>query len=320
MKSELVEMQGTSLIQFSVTEAAIAKMKEEYLVIVVSDFDDKVNYDLARSARLNVKEKRVAVEKKRKELKAESLKYGKNVDSKAKLISDELEAIEDYLQGQEDIVKLHQKKIEEAAELKRQADIAAELKLMEEEKAQMIADRLAIAQEKQILIDEREKIELEKKLREEAEANRILSELRHAEEIIKLAKEAEEEKIRIAEKVELDKLQAIKEAKEALELAEEERIKAIQKAKSDAFIQAAKEAEDLRLEEVKRLALIESARLEALRLASIAPDKVKLTKLISDIEAIDVPKLSESANAISIEVITLLKKVTVYITAKRDKL
>lgn len=107
-----------ALITYSVTDAAIASMRAEYMALKVKDFDDKTGYQVCKAARLQVKAKRVEVEKRRVELKAESLDFGRKVDAEAKRISLKLAEVEDHLSAQEAIVDAEkERRVQEALRL-----------------------------------------------------------------------------------------------------------------------------------------------------------------------------------------------------------
>lgn len=154
----------TELAKFSITEAAIAEMRANYLTIKVADHTDKTNATLARSRRLEVKALRVETEKIRVALKADSLKFGKAVDAKAKSIMKPLEEIEAHLQQQEDIVTKH---AEREAEKERQR-IAAE---QEAERKRLEAERQKLEQERAEI--ERQKAELERARKVNAERETV---------------------------------------------------------------------------------------------------------------------------------------------------
>ena len=65
-EKEIVKVEIAEMIQYSVTDKAIAEMKEEYLSLEVKDFGDKKGYMACYEARQAVKKKRCDVEKKRK--------------------------------------------------------------------------------------------------------------------------------------------------------------------------------------------------------------------------------------------------------------
>lgn len=83
----------TSIVEYDVTDAQIAELAAKYDT-VPEDLSDKDNYAFAQSAIRAIKPIRTGVEKKRKELKADALAWGRKVDSKAKEIKDKLLAIE----------------------------------------------------------------------------------------------------------------------------------------------------------------------------------------------------------------------------------
>lgn len=89
---------ATQLIKFSVTDQAIAELKQKFTGLVVSFGDIKGYKDLA-AAISEIRGKRTEVEATRKELKADALEYGRKVDAEAKRITAALEEIEHPLKG-----------------------------------------------------------------------------------------------------------------------------------------------------------------------------------------------------------------------------
>jgi len=81
-------------IKYNITNAAIAAMVTDYSSLEISDAK---SYEAVRLALGEVRSKRTAVEKKRKELKARALGYGRRVDSEAKRITTLLLEIEEPL-------------------------------------------------------------------------------------------------------------------------------------------------------------------------------------------------------------------------------
>lgn len=152
------------LAKFGIADTAIAEMKANYLTIKVADHTDRDNAAAARSARLDVKAKRVAVEKTRKELKADALKFTQAIDGEARRITSLLEPIEAHLQQQEDIVAKHKER-QEAAE---RARIAAE---QEAERKRLEAERQKLEQERAEI--ERQKAELERAQKASAERETV---------------------------------------------------------------------------------------------------------------------------------------------------
>ena len=122
--------------------------------LVVTNAGQTDVMEVARTGRLFLREKRIAIEKHRKELKAEALRYGKDVDSIASALTELIAPTEKYLGEQEHWVEIQAK-----AEADR---IAQEMR----DKAE--ADRLV---KEKADAEERERLRLEnERLREEAAA------------------------------------------------------------------------------------------------------------------------------------------------------
>lgn len=289
---------------FSPADAEIARLAEEYLPLKINGIDDKEGFIKVHEARMIVKGYRVDVEKKRKELKADALEYGRKVDAEAKRITAMLTPIEDHLSVEEQKIKDEKERIARAEEEARQAKLnkrleqltAAECLLnpatveaMDDTefeamladavtaKAQRDADRKAferrLATEREAI--ERQRIEAEKieaEARAEAEAERQRIESEQAEERRKLA--AEREKIEAERRaIELEKAKA--EAAENARREEAERIK--------------REAEEA--EQRAKAEQAERERLEALR-----PEVEKIQTFANDLVLLKLPEgLSESS-------------------------
>src|SRR3990167_6876020 len=184
--------------------------------IVVTDENQKAEMQMARAGRLFLREKRIAVEDARKNLKEQALREGKAIDGIANILKALIVPIEEYLEKQEKFVEI------KAAELAEQKRITEERKIEEERLAQEEATR-----------KEQERIRLENlKLREEAEARekKILEERAKAEEEIRLIEEKaqkereEADRLARAEKEKADKKLAEERAKGENERVEKERI------------------------------------------------------------------------------------------------
>ena len=79
----------------------------------------------AREKRLALKKIRTGVEAKRKELKEDALRAGRVIDAAARYIKQTIEPAEEYLQLQEDFVKIKQAKEAEALLAKRREQVIA---------------------------------------------------------------------------------------------------------------------------------------------------------------------------------------------------
>ncbi len=150
----------------------------------------KFDMQAARNGRLFLRDKRIAVEKARKELKEQSLREGKAIDGIANVLKALIVPIEDYLESQEKFVEI---KFEREQAIKR-AEIERRI---EEER---------IAEEKKL---EADRIAEEKRIREENEQLRAEAKKRDEELITaaKIAQKEREEAARIA-RIALDKADA----------------------------------------------------------------------------------------------------------------
>jgi len=106
------------VIEYGVTEAALAELKGKYAK--VPDAGTKEGYALCKAGIAEIRPLRTSVEKRRKELKADALAYGRKVDDLAKTITNALVAIEQPMKDAKQVVDDEVKRIEEE---KRQAEI-----------------------------------------------------------------------------------------------------------------------------------------------------------------------------------------------------
>ena len=160
-------------LQVIVRESGLDKTKAQYILdkfvdyfkiasewdlraktITVTSADQTAEMSLARVGRLFLREKRIAIEKSRKELKEQCLREGKAIDGISNVLKALISPIEDYLEKQERFVEIKE------AEEREKIRLEVERKIEEER----------IAKEKAIQ-EEQERIRLENiRLKEEAEA------------------------------------------------------------------------------------------------------------------------------------------------------
>jgi vacuolar-type H+-ATPase subunit H len=88
------------LTKYDTIVPAINELKENFLPLKIDGMEDKEGYEKVTKALRFMVKKRNEIDDKRKELKADSLKYGAAVDNKAKEIMSELNPIEEYLKGE----------------------------------------------------------------------------------------------------------------------------------------------------------------------------------------------------------------------------
>jgi len=278
------ETKKSLLENFQELFAQTQEWKEKASALVVTSPDQKEDIKNAGIARKALKNIRVEVEKKRKELKEESLRRGQTIDAIAKILTNEIIPSEEHLEKQEKFVEL--------LEAKRKAELKAErleqlqvfgfiydngfrLDLMDEATFQNL-----LAGTKKAFED---KIEAEKK----AEADRIQK--AEDERIERERIKAENEKLK-TEAVEIEKQLA---EERAIAKAEQDKILAEQakeKAKQEEILQAErkekahieKELQDKKDAELKA----EQAKQAEIEADLSKGDKQKFDDLIKDLESL----------------------------------
>ena len=103
---------------------AIEELKQNFLPLKIDSIDDKDGYNAVSKALRFVVNKRNLIEDKRKELKADSLTYGRAVDARAKEITAMLCPIEEHLKSEKTKIDNLLLEIEQQAEKERQAKVA----------------------------------------------------------------------------------------------------------------------------------------------------------------------------------------------------
>ena len=234
----------TQVIDYDITQAGLAELRSRLLIKF--DANTKDGYEHARKGIAECRSLRVAVEKKRKELKADALEYGRKVDAVAKELTASLEQIEKPLQDAKDAVDAERDRV------KREAEEKARMEREAKEQAEREAREAELRAERERLAKERAEFE-----RQQAEQRAQI--------------EAEQRRISEAARIEREKLEAERRAIEA-----QQRAAQIEQAKREAAERAAREERE-RIER-ERLAADEAERnrqeAEAKRLAE-RPDWIK---------------------------------------------
>lgn len=276
------EIQQMLLDRFSLFLEQAATWKQRASELVVTDISQTHEMKMAREARLALREIRLAADKTRKELKEDSLRYGRAVQSVYNVIELSIKPIEEHLERQEKFKELYELQQREALRIEREA-------LAKDYRQYMIAN---------INLGEITETDFNNmlngaKLQKQAadEAARIAEEQRQA----RIKAEAEErERLRI----ENERLKAEAEAREKERKAELGKIEAsIQaakaeaaKAKAEAEAKAAAErAEREKVERELQAKRDAEARAEAERLAKIEAelsmgDRAKFNHFLNDLE------------------------------------
>jgi len=301
-----------------------AEWENKAKMLVVTDESQKVEMKMAREGRLFLKEKRVNIERTRKELKEQSLREGQTIDSIAKILKNLIEPIEEHLEKQEKFIEIKEAE-RKAARREERVNILTSLeydftytdllnmpdssfdelvlKIKNEQDAKIEAARIAeeqrIAKEKAER-EEQERIRLEnERLKKEAEEREkvLAEERRKAEkERMELEAKAKAEREEAERKAELARKEAAE--KERKQREEAERLLAIERekqAKLEAELKAKVEAERKIQEEKER---IEKEQKVAESKAAKAPDIEKLKTFVASIQ---LPQMPELKSADSIE-------------------
>jgi hypothetical protein len=196
--------------QVMVKEAQLDKSRADYLLenfsghfkeaaewakkakdIIVTNENQTVMMEIARTGRLFLSKKRQEIEKARKWMKEPALREGQAIDKIANLLKDTIIPTEEHLRRQEDFVKLRQEA--EAERIRLEVETRLEQERIAKEKSD--AEALAKAQAENARL-RKESEAKEKALAEERRKVAYEQEKIHKENEAKLAKErAEREKV-----------------------------------------------------------------------------------------------------------------------------
>lgn len=309
LEKETANMIVARFVQFM---EQIAEWETKAKALVVTDVAQIEEMKQAREARLILKNIRVDADKVRKELKEDSLRYGRAVQSVYNAIESRITPIEDHLMNQEKFAEFEERKRLNALRAVRQEELGGY-----QEYVPLSLDLATLAEEEYVKFREmvraqhaevlRQKFEAEQKRKEadeiaEKERQRLAAENAALIEKQKKIMAAQREAARIADE----------------KLAEERRIAAAELAKEREAARIEREkAEALRREEEARIAKVkaeEAARKRAEARAARAPDAAKLQALANEIDAMVVPSMkSEEMQRIADNTRTLLTKTAVYI-------
>lgn len=272
MQTELLESaEKTGIATFNEHEFVVARLKQKYAGFKMAA--DNSNYEEVKGAVAELRKTRGEIEKRRVELKADALAWGRKVDGDAKLLTAAIAEIEDPLHAQKKAVddaaaeaawqKANAERIEREAEelAKRQAAEAKARMERRQEEAKLKVEREALAAERKAQQAERD--------RWEAEKEQALVQQQAAQ-----AKIDAEQRAITAER---DRLEREQQARLAKERAEQE---AVEKAARD------REEAEAAAKAKERADRAEAARLEALR-----PDGEKLSAMAAVLRGLEWPEV-----------------------------
>lgn len=229
-----IDQQITQAVaEFSEPELSIKDMNREFMALTLATHPVSIITD----ARKRVKQLRLKIEQRRKELKEDSLRYGKAIDSRAKELAMLIAPVEAHLERQEEIheaEKARQKAEKEAARrvklnhrinvltnIEAPIDVALIEIISDEQFDEMVAAETVRTQERKAK-QEAERIE-----RERQEAERKAEQQRQAAELRAERERIEIERAELRQQQErLDADRLAREAKEARRITEDNRLKA----------------------------------------------------------------------------------------------
>ncbi len=279
--SAAIAVTTTGVVEYQISEADIEATRAKYAALEATT---PAGYEEVRQAIAVVRTTRTSIEKRRQELKAGALEFGRKVDAEAKRLTTLIESIENPLVAKKQAIDDEKARVKAEAEAARLREIEARLAaeraaeearlkaIRDEENARLAAERERQETERAALAEERRKLDAERAKQEEAAA---------------AARAAEDARLK-AERAELDRQQrelaAQREAAERADL--------VRKTEAEARERAAREAEEARAKsEAERVA---AAEREAY-LANIAPDVKKLAALAEAIRALPKPTVKAAA-------------------------
>jgi len=91
---------------FDIKTATIEEWKKDFLILKIKDIDDKDTAAIVREKRLLIKNTRISIEKKAKELQQPLKEKVKQIADEAKALIGQMDPIEEYLEKEEDAYKL----------------------------------------------------------------------------------------------------------------------------------------------------------------------------------------------------------------------
>lgn len=117
------QLVNSELSKYDSVIPKVEELKAEYMSLTIQSIEDKDGYQRVKDGIRFMVMKRNEIEEKRKQLKADSLAFGRAVDSRAREITSLITPIEEYLKDQKAKIDEQLEQIKMQEELKRQAKI-----------------------------------------------------------------------------------------------------------------------------------------------------------------------------------------------------
>lgn len=294
------EIIGNELMVQDINEARIAKMREEYMPLVITDLKNEKQVDAVHRARIDVKKGRVLIQNVSKKTRERAVQFQKDCIAEEKRLVGLIEPIEAHLQSEEDKVQAENDRLKAEADAKEAARIQARIDRIcafgatfngqmyttyglqfpvplvkactDEQFEQFIVQVQAAKDTEDARLkaeEEARKAEVERLAKiaadQEAERKRLEEQARkQAEEAARV--KAEQEEAERKAKAEAERVAAEQAAREAKIKAEQDAIEAEKKRIADAEAKRLKDIEDEKkrvADEKLRAEELEKARLEA---------------------------------------------------------
>jgi len=288
-------------IKYDVNLAQIAKLKEQYMSLEITDLNDKEQFDAVHAGRMIMVKVRTTIEKARIEQKAKSLEYGRAVDAAAGVLFDESTPIEKHLQAEENKVIKEKERIKaeeeriEKEKLQARIEALGKYQIMlpffdiaamteEEFQAKLTEAKTAFEAEEERLAKEKAEREAEEAriVSERAELTRI-----REEQEAKAKAQEDKEKALVAERKALDDAKQAEEERKNREAFERQVVE-------NAKIQAEKDAkEKVEREDREKKEREEAEKIEAARQEALKPDREKLIDFARRITEVPVPEVED---------------------------
>lgn len=328
------------------------KLKATAETLQVTSVTQVAEMKLARSTRLTLRQLRIAIENKRKELGEFHLRQTQKINADAKTLKDLIEPLEERLLLQEEFVEREAVRIESEKRVARTAELAplmAGVPIVADLGKMADADYAALLQNTKDAIaakaerERKEKEEAEAKAKAEAEARekmrleneRLKQEAIEREEAAKKEREAAEAEAKRV-KAEADKVLKDAQEKARKEIAAKEAEARTARAELEAKAKAEREAAELeakkereareKVEAQMRADAAEKAKQEAdskaaENAAKAAPDKAKLIAYAKAISAINVPEMAtDNGKAAATSIAAQVGKLLALIETKSNTL
>jgi hypothetical protein len=322
-------------ITFEETAELLTSIASECMELTVESIEDKEGIAAVHKSRMQIVKLRGNIEKERKTMKADALEYGKQVDNAAKALVAIIAPAEAHLEHEESVVEREKERIRKQEEAKRQSILRSRLEalaacgfvclpsdiefILDDEYNALLAEKQAEkkARDEAVAREAEERARMVEQQRIEAE--RLSAERAEFEATAKAERDrlAQQQREQAEAQAKIDaENKRIADAEAAREFAAE-----LEKAKQEAAEIARREAEQKRKrDEAEATARAEAEEAERKRVEALRPDNIKLLSVAELVDAVIVPEVSRSADAVADEIRSILRQAAAGIRAQANSL